>query len=552
MRCTEWNNIAIRGKIFENYGADLKCVHHLETSPYRNQFVGQTELLEHLFQNFDCFEKYVIEAQLFISTMKSGFFYVKLNEEKRKQLKMKNRFFSKVFFEFQNKINGIDLNLNFDIFIMIRNGIYEVRKDLSEVHELIGPCLSQIYSHHILEKVISSGRYVLDYDFSSFSGESQNFDGDDEEEQKISLKEIKIDSSSNIVFSKSSSFAKGDKSTKELSESLQENEHNPEIDEIRGYCLRRPGHKIDNLITLLATTKEELIPPKWNCQIHIDFLHLIRDQFFECRAKIDKYIQKFDLKPSDSFDRKRIVIHNEEISNLLVKHKFYKKGFMLRNNSEISLDFKELERWRNFFEEAMNFNLPKIKKLDIINLYKADYESKTLFNEFICRRIVLPIKDFVFDSGKIGKDIMNFSEFSEHIGPLLRKVQTKVTISGFKFGNNDLKKVIDNLWNAEDLEFKNWDFFNVTEDLIFEDRRNHKLLSLIIELKWNKKDNEKIKQFILLLMEAMRTTDITETLKSIKVNRPLMPEDMALETFKDMGFNLDQAKMALPGRLFIM
>ena len=186
-----------------------------------------------------------------------------------------------------------------------------------------------------------------------------------------------------------------------------------------------------------------------NLQKHIDFLFKLRDRYPSVRIDVDKYVKKLKVAPSRAFQSKRVVANTAEIEDLLKKHSIAKKT-TITNNYTLDLNPQGQRKLSKFLKDCWDYQMPKIKKLNIMNINKFDTKTIPSLNRFLSFTMASHIMELFFGASKE----IEVVTFNEALSKLLRKVfgeKSKITFFRIAFGNNDLKNVFENIPEASSL-----------------------------------------------------------------------------------------------------
>lgn len=96
------------------------------------------------------------QAQVIISTMESKYYKNKLTVKEQEKLEKAKEKLIKILNGFRSKIMGTKRHSNFDVFVFMHKESSLVYKDVNQIHQMIGPFLSRIYSTAIYDKIMSA------------------------------------------------------------------------------------------------------------------------------------------------------------------------------------------------------------------------------------------------------------------------------------------------------------------------------------------------------------------------------------------------------------
>lgn len=140
----------------DEHRKDLKCKDHLVIVDNRAQYKELKNYWNDISELVDTMRVEIRQAQLIISTMDSKYYKSKLTVKEQDKLEKAKEKINKILGGFRNKIMGTKSHSNFDVFVFMNKESSLVYRDVSLIHQMIGPFLSRIYSTAIYEKIMTS------------------------------------------------------------------------------------------------------------------------------------------------------------------------------------------------------------------------------------------------------------------------------------------------------------------------------------------------------------------------------------------------------------
>lgn len=437
----------------DNHNKDLRCKDHVysltkDKSNYRDMEFFWSDLKSTL----ETTKREVMKCQVLLCIVESKEFQQMLGLKRMEELeKIKdklNRYKLWIKFrniiEFEEKVTSKKVHNDFDIFAFLERQISAIDQDIQKAYNIIGPFLAETYSSKILEKI----QKIEDEDIalsvlargpSTRATRIQQL----EESKKKKVEQAQRGKRVLPSFNKQSSVVENSTLRSTMRSSLRIGGANALSLSRRGSALpmkrdgsvafmpiKRRKHDEDfdipaigesvttlirvpmktptidpknpiiepvnyKIITVLAALKDDYRNQTEKAQNHIDFLFKLRDRYPAVRKDIDKFIEEKRLKPSKKFESTRVIANTPEIKQLLHKHGIDKNA-KIDSNYVLDLNLGSSRRIHKFFKDCYDFQMPKIKKLNIMNVNKADDRLKKDLHRFLSYTMASHILELYF------------------------------------------------------------------------------------------------------------------------------------------------------------
>lgn len=522
---------------------ELKCNDHLITVTQRGKF---KELKSHWYEiesELDELQRDVYQAQILLSTVESKYFKDKLKAEVKARLDKVKVQIARILEDFERRTLAIKRHSNFDVFTFVHRETTTIYKDVSAVQNMVGPFIASIYSAGIYEQIKNAPTMEeiakIEAEEARAEGEEEEktpeAEGDEEEELEAYRSHRRY--SRRAVYHKPPGTLG---TTNELSD-----EENDETEEQAKKNVSRtqkvtkpvdPNEKSYEIVSIFAALKHDFKTNLKYAQSHIDFLHRIRDRYADTREEIDNYITKCKLEPSEKFKRNRVIPNTQEIEDLLKLLKLDKEA-RIKDSYELKLDIKQSKKaCQKFFEEVIEYQMPKIQQLKLTNIHKVDANMMIPFNKFMSHTMASHIQELVIEAGKE----TSLTIYNAGLSKLLHKVQGTVSFKNITFLDDDLKNVFENIPEAKMIDFSECNMSGISERFSINPLSTFEL----VKFKFTTSNKRAISKFIInffkYLADTMRNTTLYQKLKFVEVNDQLINQNAVSDIFKARGFKLSK------------
>lgn len=522
---------------------DLRCPTHLGLVENRSLYKELKGFWDEIENMVDNMIDDVMQAQVMISTMESKYYKNKLNSKELDSLEKAKDKLKRILITFRKRVLGTKRHANFDVFAELDKEGKVLSRDVNQVHQIIGPLLSKIYSTAVFNKLSAAP-------IPEPKEEKKIKEEDKEDREEV----IEISEAISEVDMRTAFYAKD---LQELIHSAGEPPRekalsiynlNPErkrlvdmpetslINTVKIKSVVELDKKEPSMITVFAALKDDLKNPGKNFQDHIDFLFTLRDMYAECREEIDQYIDSYKLKPSKKYAVERVIPNGQAIQSLLQLHKLDKTP-NITPEYVLKLDIRNKKKeCQKFFEEVCQYQMPKIKQLMLEKVNKINANMFPPFEKFLTDCMVSPFREFNLESGK---EIV-FAQFNNVIKVILKRVTYATTFRYFIFTDNDAKTLFENLNQIKHIEFIDCSFVCLTDSLriVENEETPFELRSLIFTAKNKKMSSSEFCSQMKYLVKALSLTNIVNTLKIVQINNPYKADDVK-ELFTTYGFDID-------------
>lgn len=242
------------------------------------------------------------QAQLMISTMESKYYKNKLKAKELNSLEKAKEKIKKIVGDFKKRITGTKKHANFDVFAELEKESKVVSRDVNQIHAIIGPLLSRIYSSAIYEKIQNAP--ISNQEEESKSERASGTQPFREDKAVSSL--MPSDSIRSAFYNKLEDEDVQEKKqdlvgVKEVNPQRKKLADMPIATVLDGENTQSGEIVVEkkfNMVTVFAALKDDFNNQNQYYQKHIDFIFTLRDLYVDCREEIDQYIGNYKLKPS--------------------------------------------------------------------------------------------------------------------------------------------------------------------------------------------------------------------------------------------------------------
>ncbi|CAI2360585.1 unnamed protein product [Moneuplotes crassus] len=580
MKCSERDCPKLAERMFkiDDRHKDLRCKDHVYSltknkSNYRDLEFFWTDI-ENTLKNT---KREVMKCQVLLCIVDCREFQEMLGLERLDKLEKIKEKLNRNLTEFEQKVRTTKTHLDFDIFAFLQQQISAIDKDIQIVYNIIGPFLAETYSFKILEKVKSLEEE--DISLSVMAKQERDLRYLEENKTRIVPETTKgskrmlttfrkpRNNLSNSVSTTNTTSTGSTTPTKKLGRRnshlqtttttasfmpIKRRKHDedfeiPAIGESVTTMIRVPMKTptIDpknpiiepvnyKIITVLAALKEDYHNQTAKAQNHVDFLYKLRDRYPSVRTEIDKFINGNKLKPSDKFQKNRVIANTPEIRELLYKYSIDKNA-KIDSNYVLDLNLGNYRKINRFLYNCGEYQMPKIKKLSIVNVNKVDKTMLQNLHKFLSHTMASHILELYFGASKQ----CDVKKFNASLAPILRKgysEHSSIFFYRLNFDNEDLRNVFDNIPEIRKLCFDECSLTGVDENFSISKKKFYSLEKLSLKV------SDKKMVYLPYIAKAMSKTRIRKTLKEVEINNPVTNPDRVKDMFIRLGFRIEKVK----------
>ncbi|CAI2360233.1 unnamed protein product [Moneuplotes crassus] len=576
MKCSEPDCPKPAEKMYkiDNQNKDLRCKDHVysltkDKSNYRDLEFFWTDIQNTL----DNTKREVMKCQVLLCIVDCEEFQKMLGLERLGKLEKIKEKLNRNLTEFEGMIRKTKAHFDFDIFAFLQQQISAIDKDIQFAYNIIGPFLAETYSSKLLEKV--QRLEEEDIALSEQTRRATSLNTFEEEKQStprprksntnmFSSFKKKITmlshSSAKPEIPKEVDYSKLDKMptvqmTKTNSNNMKRIQRRKHDEDFEIPCLGEsvtttirvpmitptsdPKNPIIEpvnykILTVLAALKEDFSNQTEKAQLHIDFLYKLRDRYPSVRNEVDSFINENKLKPSDRYSKSRVIANTPEIKELLCKYSIDKNA-KIDTNYVLDLNLANSRKLSKFFQCCAEYQMPKIKRLNIVNVNKVDEKLLENLHRFLSHTMASHILELYFGASKQ----CDVKQFNSSIGPVMRRgysEHSSIYFYRLNFDNEDLRNVFDNIPEIRKICFDECCLSSVGEAFTVNRKKFYSLEKLSLKV------SDKRMGYLPYIAKAMSKTMIRKTLKEVEINNPVTNPDRVKEMFNRLGFKIDKVK----------